>query len=519
VIGDLDGSAWSEVLSAALLGTDRRPWSGATVPGLPELPAGPEGLLQGAAMLTTWREAGRTVAPPPFSPPLRPTADPRPVLGQEPRRLLATLIRDRRQAAILDEWLDRAAASGSRLPGALLADLVPFVGLDDEARLGRLRTLGGPLLAWLAALNPDWAPLARFDGTELSLDQWSEASDEARLALFRRFRADDPAGSAALLAEVLPGEPAASAVALTQSLSEQLSDVDIELLESALDDRRKRVRAVSMELLGRLPTSPRAQRLADLAVPAISVTGRWKHTLTVGELPPADDAQERDGVVGSSSERFGVAVSGAALDSWTVRLGHSPADLVSWARASSDPKAGALLVAWAMAARRQRDRIWVGALLDAGVSPDGGLLSVLDPVDADRRLAGAVSAAELGSLPALIGACTDPWGPQASSAAIATISRIVGRIDLSKGPDAALTHAAQALQSSLVPLALRLDPRTDATPLVEGVSDAPSPAFWLGAVAGSGSALGLAGILAFRAALAAAFEPMPTSATPLRSLS
>jgi hypothetical protein len=111
-------------------------------------------------------------------------------------------------------------------------------------------------------------------------------------------------------------------------------------------------------------------------------------------------------------------------------------------------------------------------------------------------------------LPALIAANTAGWGAQASAAAIGSVSRIVARLDLSNRPEPALTRAALALQSALTPLALRLHPRTDPTPLVEATSRGPTPSFWLQSVAGSGTGpTGLAGILAFRAALASAFSP------------
>lgn len=171
----------------------------------------------------------------------------------------------------------------------------------------------------------------------------------------------------------------------------------------------------------------------------------------------------------------------------------------------------ALVDGWARAATQQRDARWVTALLDAGLVPDDGLLGVLDPDEADRRLAAAVAAADLAALPGLVASCTAPWGRQASEAAITTTSRLISRLDLTNRPDVALTRAAQALQAALGPLAHRLHPHTDPAPLVEAVSRAPTPTFWLQSVAGAGTATGLAGVLAFRAALSTAFPgPTPT---------
>ena len=143
---------WDDVLTAALLGTDRRTLDPADLPQelgalgakLPGTDA-PGRLLGAAVLLTTVRRAGAGVgapgtAPPPPAPAAPETAR---VVGVAARERLAGLLTraDGEGAAMLAEWLRLAAERSLVAPPALLPPLLDLatrrrdVAGDDDIQI------------------------------------------------------------------------------------------------------------------------------------------------------------------------------------------------------------------------------------------------------------------------------------------------------------------------------------------------------------------------------------------------
>ena len=152
-------TAWSDVVAAAVLGTDRRP-----------LPAPPEGLLPDAlvpdagdhadddatrlldraAALTAVRRAGRLLDPTPAQLPPCPV-DPRPPCPPAAARRLAEV----REAwpMLVEEWLGALLDTGCRLPPEHAVGLLErFRG--DPARRALVEQAAGPLAGWLVERFP-----------------------------------------------------------------------------------------------------------------------------------------------------------------------------------------------------------------------------------------------------------------------------------------------------------------------------------------------------------------------------
>jgi len=157
---------WHELVTAALIGTERKPPPPARAPGFSPDPAAM--LLDRAAIMTVARRAGRMpghAEPPPAAP-----DDPRPAVSGAAAARLARILGGE-WPDLLAEWLAVAAARGRRPPDRLLPALLeraerarggpragPHSGPGANAGLRRLAArAGGSRARWLAALNPAWA--------------------------------------------------------------------------------------------------------------------------------------------------------------------------------------------------------------------------------------------------------------------------------------------------------------------------------------------------------------------------
>lgn len=162
-----DGAArlWEELVSSALLGTDRRP--PARLPGPLAARDVPGALLDAAALHTVRRRAGLR---PGIAAPLPEPApeDPRAPLPEAARRRLDQLLAGRAApspagrrgaapdlAELLPQWLALANRHGYRASPAALPALLDAARARTDLRPQALR-LAGPRGLWLARLNPEW---------------------------------------------------------------------------------------------------------------------------------------------------------------------------------------------------------------------------------------------------------------------------------------------------------------------------------------------------------------------------
>jgi hypothetical protein len=437
-------SIWTEHVTAALLGTQRRP-----APPLPEAPdrasdgGDPAGrLLDQAAMLTVRRRAGllplraEPIAPAP--------AETLPAVSPEAALRLQQILAGQ-QVRMLPEWLDAAAQNGYRVPARLLPDLLEK-GRGDRMLRPHIAAAAGRRGLWLALQNPDWAYLTTEavttdTGTAGSPaddvaegngpgepDVWETGTRGQRVTRLGALRAEDPGRARTALRETWAKEPAADRVAFLSTFEHGLSVSDEEFLEQALDDRAKDVRAVAADLLARLPGSAYGERMAERARTCLRPerrTVRLRTQTWVVVEPPHDhdEGMQRDGVPfhpagsfvpdGRSGAPIGTRVAWlreiiarTPLTTWTVLFGApgpaSPMEVVCLPIA--DDFARDVHLGWARAAVRQRDAAWAQALLKGGV--------VLEEVEALADL--------LGVLPE----------PERDAAAADLIRWVDGKVDL-----------------------------------------------------------------------------------------
>ncbi|MEO3974131.1 DUF5691 domain-containing protein [Streptomyces sp. CAU 1734] len=440
-------SLWEELITSALLGTDRRTPPEEVMAAGAEAPAA---LLDAAALHTVRRRAGlrpaRAAERPAPAPP-----DGRPFPPPAAERRLAQLLADRSAPSsggrrgtapdlteLLPQWLAAANHHGYQAPPALLPALLDAARARTDLRPPALAFAGSRGL-WLARFNPEWrfalrgasgggALLPEVTDTEAVRRLWEEGLFAERVALLTAVRGDAPDRARALLASGWAAERAEDRLMFLDSLRTRLSDADEPFLERALADRSRNVRATAAELLSGLPHSALAGRMAARARSCLALDPSGGDPLIAVEAPHACDAEmQRDGVVpappagrGKRSWWLGQLVEAAPLATWETRFGgRTVREIV--ALPVADGWREELHAAWCRAAVRQRDPQWSRALLGSpGSPPETGpgtspiaerakLLASLDPAERAEWVAEFIASHGLSEAFQLLGVCSVPW--------------------------------------------------------------------------------------------------------------
>ena len=476
--------AWNELVTAALLGAERRTPPGGSVTAL----------LDAAAVQTVRRRAGLRAAHAAPRPAPAPE-DPRPALPAPAARRLATLLADRTGgvgvrgrgalpdlAELLPQWLAAANAHGYRPPEAQLPALLEAARARSDLRPEALK-FGGRRALWLARLNPDWrfalrhgvrsgsedlaaltapepghgngpdrgeaagpgegadappgapgaGPSGRAGAPERSglpgaaaQRLWDEGLFAERVTLLTSLRRRDPAAGLALLAGTWRTERAENRLMFLDVLRGELSLADEPFLEEALGDRSRSVRSTAAELLGTLPESALAGRMAERVRGLVGLDPEAPR-ITVAAPPTCDAAMQRDGVAAKPPEGrgerawwFGQLVECTPLSRWPEWFGGpTPEELV--ALPVADDWRPDLHAAWCRAAVRQRDAEWARALLGVAGAPRpdaaeaaGGvdparLLSVLPEPERAAWAARFIAAHGLSEAFRILEVCAVPW--------------------------------------------------------------------------------------------------------------
>ncbi|XVQ08652.1 DUF5691 domain-containing protein [Spirillospora sp. CA-255316] len=504
-------SAWSEHVSAALLGTGRRP-----PPPLPEAPAGPGAepgaggdpagrLLDQAAVLTVARRAGRL--PLSGTDPIAPAPqEDAPVVPPAAAARLARILGGE-QIRVLPEWLEAAAAHGRRVPSRLLPELLER-GRSDRVLRPAIARAAGRRGVWLALQNTDWAYLVGSgDDPGGDAEVWQTGTRQQRVAYLTRLRGTDPAAAREALRETWSSEPAPDRAAYLATFDHGLSAGDEEFLEAALEDRGKDVRQLASDLLARLPHSDYGRRMAVRALeclrpetrPAAGGGRAREQTWIIVEPPRAhDEEMARDGVpfhptgsfapgrraggpVGTQAAWLREILARTPLSTWTELFGLPPMEVVCLpvgAAAEPDGRgARDLHIGWARAALRQRDVAWARALLKGGVVVDepealADLLAVLPAEERDTAAADLIRWVE--GQPDLLRVLERVPGPWTGALADAVVTAIAVAAERSSHRhEHTLTQLCRLADQRLSPAAApRLESLAAAAP---GAAESGSP--------------------------------------------
>jgi hypothetical protein len=205
---------------------------------------------------------------------------------------------------LLVEWLEIAKARGFRLPHASLVDLLE-VGREDPEIAELVELLGGERVGWLAAQNPAWSFAARIEPESA----YSDGAPQVRIRALRSIRRADPARGRAMLSETWEGESADARAGLLAVLEHGLEAGDEALLQRAIGDARREVRAIALQLVRRLPDSSFGQRWTERARAVVLVRRMPLGVQGVDVRAPAvlDPEWIADGVEARPPRGFGPA--------------------------------------------------------------------------------------------------------------------------------------------------------------------------------------------------------------------
>ncbi|MFI1994341.1 DUF5691 domain-containing protein [Actinoplanes sp. NPDC020271] len=428
----------AEMLAAALVGTARRPWSGRSVRVGTASVEGDWGrpgeasvaLLDAAVVALTARRAG--FAPEGKAPVVAAPGETSPPLPAAAGVRLGRILRGgapggaHLEQELLAQWLSAAVARGGVVPPVLLPALLDAARRNTTVRPGVAR-VAGRRGGWLAAQRADWRWLLD-EAAPVTLVDWSTASGAERLGHLITLRRTDPARARELVAGTWNTESSENRARFLGTFADGLSPDDEELLERALDDRRKEVRQTAVELLRRLPGAALGQRMRQRASVAVRLVLSDPPRLAVQPPEECDAALRRDGVGASPVHGIGAGawlleevVAGTPLGAWTEL---EPSGYVALARGND--WAGPLLHGWAKAAIAQGEARWAATLLAAGA---GVLreavrwdLHLVLPPDALARLAAEALRAEDGSAHRLLALHPGPWPEPLSVTVLETIA-------------------------------------------------------------------------------------------------
>ncbi len=355
-------SAWQDLVTASLIGTERAVVPPAGIPGvLASDPASPGQdpaavLLDRAALLTAARRSGRRpdqAEPPPVCEP-----DPQPAVSPAAGRRLARMLGGEHHD-LLAEWLAAAASRGLRPPPQLLPALLDLArrGGPADGDLPRLvAEAGGPRARWLAGLNPDWEFVLAV--TPAGDEAWRLGPASQRRAYLAALRARDPGAARELIAGSWATAGTAERVMFIKVMTRGLSLADEPLLEAARHDGTASVRATAADALTTLPGSAHSQRIAEVAVRRLRLDqDRRGPRLVLVPLTAPGAAMQQDGITGDMTFHI---VARTQLRTWTEEFGLTAAQIVAVPAGQWAP---ALFTAWSRAAVWQRDHEWMAALI------------------------------------------------------------------------------------------------------------------------------------------------------------
>lgn len=466
-----------DVATAALVGSARR--EPPPVPPSLGLVADDDGhgpehrLLAGAALADVVSRGGATLqstdAPTHASPP-----ETLPACGEAAAQLLHLLLTQppvskATRDELVAEWLRLAESAGQRVSWSVLPGLLDFA----SSRPPVARALGGALGergAWLVGLNPTWSGALEGGPTPAGASgdlggtgwttQWPTMATAEAIAAFARGRRTDPGVARALLEAEWDTVSAKVRGEAVRALRQELSVADEPVLERALDDRAKTVREAAAAVLGLLPESARAQRMADRLRPLVRVRGTLSKHVEVDVPDPPDDAAVRDGLTppakgGGPVPTVWLAqiVRGAPLAAWTDLTGRSVPTTLKMVR---DKDVLASLVEVVL---DRRDTEWALACVEMGL-PDPRLVWLLPREKRTELLVSWVARPPAGrDLGGLLAEVPRPWPDELSRAVLRRL----------RGDGAATSLARSA--APLLPVALSPSLAPEVTTLLAQVPD------------------------------------------------
>ena len=240
-------SSWAELVSAALVGIERRPFTPDPAISVGTDPA--RALLQQAMLVTIPALTG--VQPAQYEGPLPDPApaDDRPLMPRAAQLRLRSVLDV--YPKYLGEWLAAVRDSGCRPPLAAMPGLLD-AGRGNVSVRGVLAEVLGERGHWLARQNPDWRYLLREPSGPLRPEDWDGPDPDARIAYASGLYAADPAAARALLESAWPTLTATLKLTLLGLVTRYGTNAELPFIKGLAQDSSKQVRAEAFRIEGQL---------------------------------------------------------------------------------------------------------------------------------------------------------------------------------------------------------------------------------------------------------------------------
>jgi hypothetical protein len=330
---------WEDLVSSALLGTERKPIAAPdqSPPGaeaatalttiVRNAPSAAAALLQAAALLGAAKSATMnlgsvdTVNPAPHPVPASNTTSNEPESTEASTtavQLLDLLLGGTvavagQQDELIGEWVDGCKRHGKVV---MTRQVLPL--LEKATRSSQLRNSTAQVIGlrgqFVARQNPSWKWVhtklteveADTDEGPITVEALVGADPLAKTTLASSWRSRDAEQARLAIAGALPQENAADRTEFVRALIIGLSPADESLLESCLSDKAKGVREAARYVLSQLPTSAFVNRMIGRLAPLVTIKRFPRFSLSV-ELPDVPTREsnpilfgewERDGLTG-----------------------------------------------------------------------------------------------------------------------------------------------------------------------------------------------------------------------------
>lgn len=287
---------WSEILSAALIGTERQEFKLSPNTSserlnnlLSQLNSTDQeyNLLSAAGILTFYKEAGKVANKRAKEAPKACELDDLPCCSLVISKYLPSLLNNNFQR-FLSEFLEELALVNKRIPTESLPQLLNFGAMNQHYQEAICKVIGkrGYWLAAQNTQNPNWDYAKLEDTTGKTAEEiWQTANEATRIHLLRNLRRENPTNAIKLLATTWDKEELSTRFAFIKILEIGLTIDDEPFLELALGDSRKEIRSAAQVLLSKLSQSQLHNRVFEQARVFIKKVETKKKTTLEAKIP------------------------------------------------------------------------------------------------------------------------------------------------------------------------------------------------------------------------------------------
>lgn len=389
---------WNHIIQTAMLGTDKKQVTAAELPGaLAEASTiitgntaldKEEQFLQIASLAMNYRQSGtQPLQKEGINIPLAPPEE-KPYCNNRAAGVLKDIVEEDSNP-LLTIWLQYCINAGQLAPPLLLPVL-----LDKATQHKTLRTAVEKVMGkrgeWLCGFNPNW----QFTAAETDEERWQTGKPEQRRQVLQQLRSTNPALARQWLQETWAQENANSKAELIKALEVNLSEKDLEWLESLATEKSQKVKEEVLNLLKRLPGSSIIQMYWEVVQESVTVKkGLLRSTLSVHLPTDINQAIFTTGIEKLSSNQNNITDDGFVVYQlmtfipphfWETYLKDTPENIIKLF--GRDKVSAELINAIGLATGRFRESAWTKFFIHDEKKIYYDLLPMLSDAERDEYL-------------------------------------------------------------------------------------------------------------------------------------